>query len=249
MKRLELDPVISQTNERLRQLGVRAGLFDLDDALIYTSELYRFFMDEYVSAVAAGGLVDRDLFAERLKTLNDEGYKTNKVNPNRWEVVVAGLAMEFPEAADLIIQSAPILYKIYSTVPRIRAGATSILSGLRDGGFKVGVVTHSGEEWALWKLKMTGLFEHLDAVVVADQDGEKTSEHWRRCAGILGVDGRECLVFGDNLKGDIMNGTAIGAKGIWMPSPWSLYREGVVPEGVVQIEELEEFWDGVSRLT
>ena len=57
-----------------------------------------------------------------------------------------------------------------------------------------------------------------------------------------------CLVFGDNLRGDIISGMSIGARGMWMPSPWSVYREGTVPDGVVQIEKLEDFWDGISRL-
>lgn len=249
MKGIEYDPVIVQTNEKLRQLGVEAGLFDLDDALIYTSEIFRRFMAEYADAVTASGSVGRDLFAERLAAINDEEYVTGKVNPNRWNKVMERLAGEFSRAAEAINFHSPILFKIYSTVPRLRSGAVSILSGLRAGGMKIGIVTHSNEDWAFWKLKMTGIIKHQDAVVVADQDKDKTSEHWRRCTELLGVAGHNCLVFGDNLKGDVISGMSIGARGMWMPSPWSVYREGTVPDGVVQIGELEEFWDGVSRLT
>jgi len=249
MKGIELDPTIVQTNEKLRQLGVKAGLFDLDDALIYTSEIFRFFMAEYADVVAASSGIDRDYFATRLAVINDEECVTGKVNPNRWNKVAARLAGEFPVAADSIDSHLPILFKIYSTVPRLRSGAVSILSGLRAGGIKIGIVTHSNEDWAFWKLKMTGIIEHQDVVVVAGQDDDKTSEHWRRCAELLGVPGSKCLIFGDNLKGDIISGMSIGARGMWMPSPWLAYREGEVPAGVVQIEQLEDFWDGVSRLT
>ncbi|MBI2326537.1 HAD family phosphatase [Candidatus Collierbacteria bacterium] len=249
MKGIEYDPLIRQTNEKLGELGVKGGLFDLDDALIYTSEIFRRFMAEYADAVAASSGVDRTDFARRLAVINDEEYVTGKVNPNRWNKVAARLAGEFSAAADSIISNLSILFKIYTTEPRLRSGALGILSGLRAGGIKIGVVTHSNEDWAFWKLKMTGIIEYQDAVVVADQDRDKTSEHWRKCAKLLGVAGSNCLVFGDNLKGDIISGMSIGARGMWMPSPWLVYREGEVPEGVVQIGELDEFWDGVSRLT
>lgn len=248
MRGIEFDPTIIRTNEQLDRLGIKAGLFDLDDALIYTSEIFRFCMAEYADMVAALGGVDRNSFAERLAMIDGEEYVNGKVNPRRWDKVLDRLAGEFPEAAEAIRGCRPILFKIYSTVPRLRAGAKSILGGLRAGGKRIGIVTHSGEEWADWKLKMTGLIEYVDAVVVADMNGNKTSEHWSQCANLLEVTGRECFVFGDNLKGDTIAGMAIGARGMWMPSPWSVYREGVVPEEVVQIEQLDEFWEGISRL-
>ncbi len=143
---IELDPTIVGSNEKLGQLGIEAGLFDLDDALIYTSEIFRCFMAEYVDAVAMGGGVDRTDFATRLAVINDEEYVTGKVNPNRWNKVATRLAGEFPLAAESIYLHLPILFKIYSTVPRLRSGAISILSGLRAGGIKIGIVTHSNED-------------------------------------------------------------------------------------------------------
>ncbi len=248
MNRSEYDPIIGQTNEKLSQLGIKAGLFDLDDALIYTSEIFRRFMAEYTEAVTQVSGIDADIFAQRLRIINDEEYVTKKVNPNRWDAVIARLAVEFPQASEVIFANLPVLYKIYSTVPRLRAGATSVLGGLRAGGKKVGIVTHSKEDWAWWKLKMTGLLEYQDVVVVVDPDSHKNREHWARCAQLLGVSGEQCFVFGDGLPQDIIEGTAIGARGIWMPSPWSVFRQGIKPEGVVEIAELTDFWEGVSRL-
>ena len=72
MKGIELDPIIVGSNEKWRQLGVEAGLFDLDDALIYTSEIFRRFMAEYADTVAANSGIDRNRFAERLSVINDE---------------------------------------------------------------------------------------------------------------------------------------------------------------------------------
>ena len=248
MNRNELDPLIAQTNEKLSRLGIEAGLFDLDDALIFTSVIFRRFMAEYTEAVVRLSGVDYDIFAERLKIINDEEYQTHRVNPHRWETVAERLAREFPLASEAIYNCRPILYKIYETVPKVREGATSVLNGLKAGGRKIGIVTHSMEKWAWWKLEMTGLIRYQDAVVIADPNGEKTSAHWGRCAQMLGVTGEKCFVFGDNLKGDVINGMAIGARGIWMPSPWSVYRQGIVPPGVVEITELTDFWEGVLRL-
>ncbi len=247
MIEFEKDPIQNQTAEKLRALNIKAVIFDLDDTLIYTSELFTRFKAEYVEVVSAATSIAPSVLHKRLQELNDEEYLKTGVAPKRWHTVIDRLSMEHNDGG-VIKANIDILMKIYNTEPRVRAGAKAILKGLRDSGFKIGMVTHAETDWTERKLTQTGLVDYFDAIEVVDPNGFKTIEHWQKGMDLLSVDSKHCLVIGDNLKGDIIPSVTLGARAIWMPSPWSIYREGVIPEGIVQINELHEFWNAVQKL-
>jgi len=247
MIEFEKDPIQNQTAEKLRHLGVEAVVFDLDDTLIYTGEIFTRFINEYVEFVSTASGIKHDILLKRLQELNDEEYLKMGVSPTRWATVIDRLSQEHNNN-EIITTNIDILMKIYTTKPRVRPGAKAILKGLKDTGFKIGMVTHAGTDWTERKLTQTGLLDYFDAIEVVDPNGFKTIDHWQKGMDLLGVESKHCLVVGDNLKGDIIPSFTLGAKVIWMPSPWSVYREGVVPEGIVQMNELHGFWDAVQKL-
>lgn len=247
MINLERDSIQDQTSEKLQSLGIKAVDFDLDDTLIYTSEIFIGYMAEYTKTVSSALGLDYDIIRKRLQELNDEGYQKLGVSPERWSVVIDQLSKELNNE-DVVKGNIDILMKIYTKEPRIRAGAKAILSGLRDSGFKLGMVTHANSDWTIRKLTQTGLLDYFDNIEIASENGHKTVEHWQKGIESLGVSFNQCLVVGDNLKGDIIPSVSLGAKAIWMPSPWSVYREGEVPERVVEMTELSGFWDAVQKL-
>lgn len=248
MLEFERDPIQNQTAEKLRHLGIEAVVFDLDDTLIYTSEIFRRFMAEYVETVSALLDIDYGVLNERLRKLNDEEYFKMGVSPDRWKVILARLSQELNVDDETVMNNVDILMKIYTEEPRLRVGARAILGGLRDTGFKLGMVTHANTDWTLRKLTQTGLLNYFDAIEIANENGFKTIEHWQKGMGLLNVEYHRCLVVGDNLKGDIIPSVALGARAIWMPSPWSVYREGEKPKDVIQMENLCDFWDAVQEL-
>lgn len=248
MGRYELEPISNEAFRHLKRIGVKAILYDMDDTLVYTSEIFRRFQDEYSTKVSLVTGLDYSLFNNRLSEINDEEYVKMGVSPTRWQSVVERLATEFKEHGEEILSNLEILMKIYITEPRLRPGAKVVLGSSAAEGFLQAIVTHANVPWAEWKFRVTGLDNYVDAVVIADENGHKKKEHWRRAMELLGVEGQECLVVGDNLRGDILAGTSLGARGIWIPSPWSMYREGEVPSGVATIGNLDQFWDGVLKL-
>jgi putative hydrolase of the HAD superfamily len=247
MLEFERDPILNQTIEKLRRLGIEAVEFDLDDTLIFTAEIFRRWMEEYSRVVCLEIGADAVEFGNRLKVINDEEYVTSGVSPTRWLVVTERLFREY-DKEQVIRDRVDVLMRIYQTEPRIRPGAKPILSGLRDGGFKLGMVTHANTDWTMRKLYQTGLINYFDAIEIASENGHKTVEHWQRGMGQLEVPCNRCLAVGDNLKGDIIPAMSLGARAIWIPSPWSVYREGEVPKGVVEMKELSGFWDAVQEL-
>lgn len=248
MGKYELDPFASEVFEYLRKLGVKGVLFDKDDTLIYTDEIFVACLNDYARNVARRSGLDFEDFFNRLESV-DTKYLKAGVSPAKWELVVKELAVEFPRFSEMILDELPTILRIYSTQPRLRPGAALVLRQLQQENFRVGIVTHANREWAEWKLEVTGLGDYIDAMIVADENGSKKVEHWAKGMKVLELEPKEAVVVGDNLTGDIIAGTSLGARGIWIPSPKSLFRQGNgIPEGVVTIENMDKFWDGVMKL-
>lgn len=248
MFEIERDPYVHIGAEKLRSLDISAVIFDLDDTLIYTGELFTLFKNQYAEVVSKATGIVPDVLLKRIQELNDEEFFKVGVSHNRWYTVLDRLSQELNDDG-VVKDNIDIIMQIYNKEPRVRSGAKSILGHLRTSGFKLGMVTHASVEWTERKLSQTGLFSFFDAIEIVDPNGFKTKEHWQKGMDLLGVESKNCLVVGDNLKGDIIPSVSLGAKAIWMPSPWSVYRQGVVPDNVVEMDELSCFWDAVQKLT
>lgn len=248
MKELRQDPIYTEVEETLKRLGIRAILFDLDDTLIYTSEIFIKYMLEYARVVAKTSGLDQARVVKVLEEINDEEYKRMGVNPERWGVVVKKVAEQFPGHEQAILANLYILKKIYTEIPRMREGAKIILEILGRIGVKVALVTHANVEWTNFKLERLGLLDYFEVVTIVDENGHKKKDDWQRAVEAIEVPASNCLFVGDSLGGDIRPGDSLGGRTVWMPSPWAMYRMGEVPENTVKINELADFWDGVSRL-
>ncbi len=238
----------SELAELYRQRRIEAVLYDLDDTLIHTSELFRFCMETYVATVCIQTGLDPQTVLASLQAINDQEYRTKGVNPARWSSVIERMALLYPNHCQAIIQNKDLLLQIYHMKPRIRAGACAILSQTSRAGVKQALVTHANVEWTNRKLSQLGLWSHFQTIVIADENGHKSSLDWQTAINGLDLNPSHCLVVGDNLSGDIIPAVELGARAIWMPSPWSVYRQGSVPPGVVTINDLTDFPEAVEKL-
>jgi len=238
MKEIRFDPIVEQTKEKLRTMGVEGLLLDLDDTLIYTGEIFTGCMAEYVDVVCAETGIDRVSFGEDLRNYNDSEYRRFGVSPDRWNVVIELLAQKYEPAGESIRDRLSILKKIYTTVPRLRPGARETLEIVSCLNIRLALVTHASVEWTNWKMEATGLLNYFDAIVIADVMDSKKADHWKKAAELIGIDPVRCLAVGDNLKGDVINAASLGMKTALLNSPWGVYREGVVPEGTIRLNEL-----------
>ncbi len=248
MIELDRDPIFGAVKEKLNKLGIEAVLFDLDDTLIYTSEIFLRNMVQYSRVVSEKIGVPEEEMMTALKAINDEEYKTMGVNPKRWEAVVEKLAERFGHGKEEILNNLVILMNIYSEEPRLRTGVRTMLEILKESGVKLALVTHANVDWTEYKLSRLVLWDYFDQVVVVDENGHKKSEDWKRGMDGMGVEPEKCLVVGDNLGGDILPGDELGARTAYLPSPWLVYRQGEVPERTVVINEIFELLAALDRL-
>jgi len=244
MSKIERDPYIHVGAEKLRRLGVKALLFDLDDTLIDTDYMFMKHMTAFADDVAHGlGLDPYDVF-KRLREINNEEYG---IKPQKWLVVLDRLGKELGNP-ELVMSGYFHIEKIYFEEPHLLPGVGQILSGLREEGFLLGEVTHGETDWSIRKNEQTGLINYMDAIVTASVNGPKSKEHWLQGMEMLSVSPDECVITGDSIKGDIIPAIELGARAVSIPSPWSVYRQGEIPQGAVTIDRIADFWDAVADL-
>lgn len=248
---IEFENSISkELREQLNRLGIKAVLFDLDDTLIFTSEIFVKYMQEYVKTVAEETGINPQVIDASLRRINDEEYKKMGVNPARWGVVVKKMAKEFVGNESSIINNLSTLMKIYTEEPRIRPGTRATLEELQATKVKIGLVTHANVDWTWRKIDSVRIIDYFDSILIADENGHKNAQHWESIMKDLEAAPCECLVVGDNLSGDIIPPSQLGAKTVWLHkgSTWSVYRTGNVPENTITIDEISELLPAIASL-
>jgi FMN phosphatase YigB (HAD superfamily) len=247
MLELERDPIIHITNEKLRSLGIRALLFDLDDTLIDTNSVFKRNMKSFSEAVATSLGIDSEDVGRRLQELNLDEYQRHGIDPKKWEVVLQRLGDELGNV-ELIFQNKHHIDNIYFEEPKLFPGVNALLSGLQSGNFLLGQVTHAETEWSLRKNDQAGITHYFDVIVTASVHESKSEKHWLQGMKALGVTPQECIITGDNLNGDIVPAISLGARAISLTSPWAAFREGELPSEAVKITKIADFWDAVLKL-
>jgi len=246
--RKEIDPWGYQVVERMRELGVGGVVLDLDDTLIYTSEIFTMQMRLYAQAVAGGLGLDANKVFEILSRLNNESYLRYGVNPDRWYEICMQLARELGDDALVAIRELEILTKIYSIVPRVQEGVMTQLSVLDNARIPIGLVTHANEEWTMWKLRQTGLDRFVSALVIANENDHKGPGDWRMAIKLLDLSARDVVVCGDNLRGDVIAAFECGVfRGVLLPSPWEVFRKEQLPPGIEAVDRFGQFFEALLR--
>lgn len=234
--------------EWMKHNGVKAVLFDLDDTLISTSPLIRELEDRYVTYVV--GQQPTLSPHEVLDTLRREDtavFTSHSVSKARWSALAHKLVDVYgPDTEDAFHTGLAIFMSLYSTVPRMLPGAMDTVQTFRCVAEKMGVVTHADEYWTSLKLHKTGLSTFFDQVYVVPDNDHKNGEHWAKAIEQLGVKPHEVLVIGDSVTGDITAASRAGVKHlVLVPSQWSPYGAGVVPDGTIAVSGVDQVVDAL----
>lgn len=243
------DPIHQEVKEKLEKLGIKAVLFDLDDTLIYTQEIFYKYIVEYSTVVAQQTGKSFTEVKSLLDEINIEEYKKMGVNPLRWASVLDRMAGYFPGHENVVVDNLGVLMKIYTTVPREREGAKVALEVLRELGVKVILVTHANVDWTHFKLNSLGLWDYFDQVYIANENGHKKKDDWSNAMVNIGELPENCLVVGDNVRGDVCPADELGARTMWVcGSTWEVFREGTAPERTLPIAGVHDLFAALDQL-
>lgn len=247
MIEFEIDPFVEASYAKLKKLGVKAVLFDLDDTLVQTHKIFDSNMLYFSDAVASALNIDSKEVFSILGKINNEEYRRHGVDPKRWNIVLERLGQELGNSS-VVDNYSHLINHIYQEEPEIIEGVHPLLSSLQKSNFLIGQVTHGETDWSLRKNDQAGITSYFDVIVTASVYGSKTKEHWLKAIDLLGVSPEECLIIGDNLKGDTLPAIEIGARAFALTSPWAVYREGEFPDQAVPLKSISDFWDAVDKL-
>jgi FMN phosphatase YigB (HAD superfamily) len=247
MFEIEKDPYISSRHEKLRRLGITALFFDLDDTLVNTHPLFVSNMRNFSDVIAQALGIDPHHIFDRLNTLNLEEHKKNGADPQNWPIIIQRLGEELGNVG-LLHENYPLIQKIYTDAPEIIQGVRPILSGLSADHFLLGEVTWGEKDWSLKKNDQASITHYFDTITYADIHIPKSSADWLRGMNSVSVTPQKCIIVGDSLPGDIIPALKLGARAIYIPSARSIFLEGEIPPGVVQIDKFSDFYEAIDQL-
>lgn len=239
---------IEKLSQWLKARQIELVLFDLDDTLIDTSQVFITQAQKFVTRARENlpGLNPQEL-TKNFSRLEGKFFLTHAVNPVRYAEIVAELGRIYqprfgPKAAGIFQEGLPILLQTYRTVPEFYPGAEQTLKDFKTTGVSLGLVTHGNLTWTNLKIRGLDLARFFQHFWIVDQDEFKSPEDWfRAIAWQFGKKPANTLVVGDNVRGDIQAAHLVGVKHkVLIPSPWSVYTEGQIPEGTLRIPSINQ---------
>lgn len=225
--------------EWCKQNGVKQFLFDGDDTLWGTVELFRESMDECYRYLNSCTSTPKEEWEIKIKKINDKFFEIYGVNPKRWEYVMETLAEQNNLTDTVRSSSLSILGKIYQTPPRYLPDTEEALGFLKKIRVPIGVVTHANHEWTRKKFHWLSLsrFFDWDDIYVIDENGHKTEESWRQAIKYFGYQPNEVAVVGDSPRSDINPAQKAGVKNLFLieggTSRWSIHNQEIDPRVMV----------------
>lgn len=235
-------------NEWCKREGIQRFLFDLDDTICPTRQVFRDVMAQAFDFLATNAPINsRDVWKEDVETINNRLFEKIGVNSKRWNFVVDELAEKHLLSDQLISETKRIFQLIYTTPLSMMEGAEEGLQFIKKVGVQIGIVTHAGREWTMNKYNWLDLerFVNRNDIFIVDENGHKTSESWLQAIQYFGLNSKQCAVVGDSPRSDINPAMEVGVKHCFLvedPNQWSVHNQPV-HESVKKISSLKQIVD------
>src|SRR5258708_6816340 len=205
--------------------GVEGVLFDLDDTLISTTELFRQQFELFFEFCKnSEPHLEINVFRKKFKELDDNSYATHGVSLEKFDMIVDALCKEY--GTESFWDGLYIIHDIYNISPNIFEGARETLDVCKEAGLRIGLITHATDRWTDIKLDTLNLRSYFDHVKVVNiqQHKHKTDIHWKEAIDSLGIDPKELFAVGDSLTGDVEAAYKAGVKTLaWISPLWHIY--------------------------
>lgn len=222
-------------------------IFDLDDTLLRTLDLYAEARDRFLKFMNDLGFPSSEVLAvfEERENVNIPKYG---VSPERYPLsmeetyVILCKKYEYPVNPMTKKRVGDFARWIFRQVPDIIHGAIETLKALQ-GIYRLILVTRGVRAIQNYKLEKTGLIKYFDAIYIVDS---KTDDDYR---GILQAEelepSEEIWIVGDSIKSDINPGLRLGLRCIHIPYKlphysWHQDEESPISDNYIQIPTLKE---------
>lgn len=194
-------------------------VYDFDDTITPTRKHFRQQMNlvyDYFFEIMPG--VPREQIKKVFERLNNDAFKIERVNPNRWVTVARNFSAEFPRIG--ITERAialAILDQIYYQEPEFMPGAEETLETVKNLGKRQFIMTHSNEAYAWRKYDRLKISRFIpqENVYIADENEDKNALAWQKALDKFRLSPSEVTVVGNSSKDDIWPAYEIGVTNLF----------------------------------
>lgn len=213
-------------------------LFDLDDTLIKTGEVYRNAVYDIISLLGVVGVPISNAH-DRFVQIEEEYVKALGFQKERFPLSLVALyetlAKEAAIKIDPYVKEAVFsrAMKVYDHDHEIIFGAKDLLQALKISGYRLFLVTKGDNEVQRSKVKKAGLHHYFEEVVVLF---DKTPKTWEFVALAYEIDPARSFVVGDSIRSDVNAAIGAGFNSVYIEPPhtWFIEVEEPHPKMITQ---------------
>ncbi|MBE0573818.1 HAD family hydrolase, partial [Candidatus Dojkabacteria bacterium] len=142
------------------RLGIQRVLFDLDDTLLETHNVFIEVLGSIRQRIAVLLNVSLEQLERDFEECQLESRKLHHVNPlPLWTLTLENLGLRYPvldaELQQEFVQT--IMQELYTKPIVLKEGALELVLTLIEAGIPIGIVTNASDEWTKFKLEQSGL--------------------------------------------------------------------------------------------
>lgn len=252
-----INPETAIINEWAKKSGVKIILFDLDDTLIETREIFVKQMGQCYDVLLPHLTLSLKELKSTIEKINDRSYEIYGVNPHRWDHVLEEFCSQFHLSPDVFKPAMEALRGIYTTIPRFKEGAENILQTIKESDVSLGIVTHANIPWTKYKFESLKLerFCHWYDIFIVNEDGHKAKKEWGQAQMYFNVQSLTRLtadnfaVCGDSIRSDIIPASENNIRHrFWIRNSarWSV-QDGGLPPGTYIVPEIGKLTDAMEN--
>lgn len=191
----------------------RLAIFDLDDTLIDTSDVYWRSRTTFLNTMERAGF-ERNTVLEDFESIDASNINVYGYVPERYEISMVATYADLCrsrgiELAPHVVESVRRAAKIVqSEPPALIPGAVQLLDGARAEGLDVVLVTRGVDEVQRRKITEHQLGGHFDRIEVVSK---KDAALFRHFIAEAHISPSNCWIIGDSVRSDINPGIEAGA--------------------------------------
>jgi putative hydrolase of the HAD superfamily len=220
-------------------------VFDGDDTLWSTEQLYDDARSRAREAVAAAGLdgAKWEEWERRIdvQNVNQFGYSTERF-PGSCVQAYEDICQQMghPADSDTAARVRQAARSVFERDPRLVSGARETLIFLRTKGARLALLTKGDEQVQLRRMERSGLRDLFDVIRIVP---EKSPEVIREVVAALGVASGSAWMVGNSIRSDILPAIAAGLRAVWIGAHvWEYERacDHLTPDGVIEASHLAD---------
>lgn len=185
-------------------------VFDLDDTLIDTSEVYYRVKIKILDYASSCG-IERNLAEDRFELIEDKNHDIYGHDPLRYSYSAEELFNYFRLGKTQISVAQDIARRIADTIPEPISGSYELLEWCL-GRFNLSLLTRGESNLQRLKIEKLGLKRYFGSKIRVTKS--KTPTQFRYLLSTINTLPARAVIIGDSLKADIAPANAIGSKSI-----------------------------------